>query len=230
MQTLQDATAQGADRGTRSSARDVHVLVAGKNARPRPPRRPSSRASKKVLHCEADRFERPLAEPMAALDRVAGRHLRHARRAGHHQRQELHAPRRRPSRRDADLGDHRGRWRPTSSSGSIYAGNAIQTVQSSEPKKVITVRTAGFQATAGGGNRPDRDGRGSRRSRAFRLSGRESVALRPPGADLGADHHLGRSRHAESARISRLLETVADKLGAAVGASRAAVDAGYRAE
>ena len=72
----------------------------------------------------------------------------------------------------------------------------------------------------------DRDDRRAGRSRPFVLSGREPVEDRPAGTDLGQHHHLGRARHAERREL-QLLDKVADKLGAAVGASRAAVDAGY---
>jgi electron transfer flavoprotein alpha subunit len=110
----------------------------------------------------------------------------------------------------------------------IYAGNAIQTVQSGEAKKVVTVRTAAFQATtAGDGAAPI-----------------ETIAdVTDPGLSSFAGESLARSDRPEltSARIiisggramqnaenfKTYIEPVADKLGAAMGASRAAVDAGY---
>ncbi len=110
----------------------------------------------------------------------------------------------------------------------IYAGNAIQTVRSRDAKKVITVRTAAFQATGSG-------------------SGLAPVEPVPAAADPGISGFVGeelsKSERPEltSARIiisggramqsrdnfTKYIEPVADKLGAAVGASRAAVDAGY---
>ena len=109
----------------------------------------------------------------------------------------------------------------------IYAGNAIQTVQSGDGKKVITVRTSAFQATGGGG----------------------SAAIAPvaAAADAGVstfkEEALAKSDRPEltSAKIiisggramqnaenfKTYIEPVADRLGAAMGASRAAVDAGY---
>lgn len=109
----------------------------------------------------------------------------------------------------------------------IYAGNALATVRSADPIKVITVRTTGFDAAAAtGGNAPIEDG--------------------APGEDLGCsrfvDQHLTKSARPElaSARIVvsggrgmgsgenfSILEALADKLGAAIGASRAAVDSGF---
>jgi electron transfer flavoprotein alpha subunit len=109
----------------------------------------------------------------------------------------------------------------------IYAGNAVQTVRSKDAKKVITVRTSTFQATGTGG----------------------SAAIEPvtPAADPGVSSFVGEELsktdrpELTSARIiisggramqsrenfSTYIEPVADQLGAAVGASRAAVDAGY---
>ena len=108
----------------------------------------------------------------------------------------------------------------------IYAGNAVQTVQTSDAKKVITVRTASFPAAAGGGSAPV-----------------ETVnAAADPGLSSYVSENLTQSDRPEltSAKVIvsggrgmqngdnfKLLDSVARKLNAAVGASRAAVDAGY---
>ncbi|MGH6813871.1 MAG: electron transfer flavoprotein subunit alpha/FixB family protein, partial [Methylocella sp.] len=109
----------------------------------------------------------------------------------------------------------------------IYAGNAIETVQSTDVKKVITVRTAAFQPAGGGGSAPV-----------------EKIAAAPaPEVSHFKDETLAKSERPEltSARVvisggrgmrnadnfKTLIEPIADKLGAAMGASRAAVDAGY---
>jgi electron transfer flavoprotein alpha subunit len=111
----------------------------------------------------------------------------------------------------------------------IYAGNAMQTVRSKDKTKVITVRTSTFQATGAGGTAPIEE------------------AAAPPPPDPGVSSFVGeelsKSERPEltSAKIiisggramqsrenfAKYIEPVADKLGAAVGASRAAVDAGY---
>lgn len=109
----------------------------------------------------------------------------------------------------------------------IYAGNAIQTVQSLDAKKVVTVRTASFRAAGEGGQAPI-----------------EMVA--PPGSSMHSQfisEELSKSDRPElnsakivvsggralgsSDKFKEMIEPLADKLGAAVGASRAAVDAGY---
>jgi electron transfer flavoprotein alpha subunit len=109
----------------------------------------------------------------------------------------------------------------------IYAGNAIQTVRSKDKTKVITVRTSTFQATGEGGSAPIE----------------EVAAAADPGISTFVGEELSKSERPEltSAKIiisggramqsrenfTKYIEPVADKLGAAVGASRAAVDAGY---
>jgi electron transfer flavoprotein alpha subunit len=109
----------------------------------------------------------------------------------------------------------------------IYAGNAVQTVRSTEQKRVITVRTAAFQATGAGAAAPIEP----------------VTAAADPGLSGFVGEELSKSERLEltSAKIiisggramqnrenfTKYIEPVADKLGAAIGASRAAVDAGY---
>ena len=109
----------------------------------------------------------------------------------------------------------------------IYAGNAIQTVQSKDARKVVTVRTASFKATGEGGS----------------AAVEKIAAAADPGVSSFVSEALAKSDRPElaSAKIivsggralqsaenfQKVIEPVADRLGAAVGASRAAVDAGY---
>ena len=110
----------------------------------------------------------------------------------------------------------------------IYAGNAIQTVQSVDPRRVITVRTAAFQATPAGGNAeiaPVAAGRqapASRPSRANRWPG----PIVPNWRRRGSSYPAGRAMQSAE-NFAKYIEPVADRLNAAVGASRAAVDAGF---
>ena len=109
----------------------------------------------------------------------------------------------------------------------IYAGNAMATVQSSDPIKVITVRGTAFPAVGGGGGgaiEPIAGGARFGRSRFLRqeLSKSERPEL------TSARVIVSGGRGMQSSENFALVEAVADRLGAAVGASRAAVDAGYR--
>lgn len=109
----------------------------------------------------------------------------------------------------------------------IYAGNALETVQSSDPKKVLTVRTSAFDSAAEGGSAkissvdPGPGAPGTKFvSDAMVKSDRPELA----GAKIvvSGGRALGSAEEFQS-----VIEPLADKLGAAVGASRAAVDAGY---
>ena len=108
----------------------------------------------------------------------------------------------------------------------IYAGNAIATVQSSDAVKVITVRTTGFDAAAGGGSAAIENvtavadsGQSSFISRELAKSDRPELTA--------AKIIVSGGRGMGSGDNFKILEPLADKLGAAMGASRAAVDAGY---
>jgi len=108
----------------------------------------------------------------------------------------------------------------------IYAGNAIATVQSSDEKKVLTIRPTGFDSAELGGSAEIASIEASAANGSTSVAGRElTVSERP---DLGAaDIVVSGGRGVGSAENFKIIEGLADKLGAAVGASRAAVDAGY---
>lgn len=109
----------------------------------------------------------------------------------------------------------------------IYAGNAIETIQSLDDKKVITVRTASFKATESNGNALIVPLKSAADPKLSRYIG-EAVAKseRPELSDAKIIVSGGRGLGSEEQFISCLLP-LANKLGAALGASRAAVDAGY---
>lgn len=109
----------------------------------------------------------------------------------------------------------------------IYAGNAIQTVQSSDAKKVITVRTASFAAAGEGGSASVEavSAAGNPGVSSFvsdALASSERPELTSAKVIISGGRALGSSE-----KFQEVILPVADKLGAAVGASRAAVDAGY---
>ena len=108
-----------------------------------------------------------------------------------------------------------------------YAGNAIQTVQATDAKKVITVRTASFAAAGEGGSAsvetiPAAADPGLSSFVSSELSGGDRPELTSAKIIISGGRALGSSK-----KFQEVILPVADKLGAAVGASRAAVDAGY---
>ena len=108
----------------------------------------------------------------------------------------------------------------------IYAGNALETIQSSDAKKVITVRPTNFAPAAEGGSAPVESVAGAEAGKAT-FVGEELVKSDRP--ELGAAKIIvsGGRALGSAEEFHAVIEPLADKLGAAVGASRAAVDAGY---
>lgn len=109
----------------------------------------------------------------------------------------------------------------------IYAGNAMATVQSQDPVKVITVRTTAFDPVATGAAAPVESLAVAADTGLTVLQGRELTKSERP--ELGAAKIIvsGGRGLGSGENYHRLLEPLADKLGAALGASRAAVDAGF---
>ena len=108
----------------------------------------------------------------------------------------------------------------------IYAGNALETIQSSDGKKVITVRPTGFDAAAEGGSASVETVTGADAGKAAFVSEEMVKSDRP---ELGAAKIVvsGGRALGSAEEFHAVMDPLADKLGAAVGASRAAVDAGY---
>ena len=109
----------------------------------------------------------------------------------------------------------------------IYAGNALATVKSADPVKVITVRTTAFDAVEGGNSAPVEAIGAAADTAQTQLQGRELTKSARP--ELGAAKIIvsGGRGLGSGENYNSLLEPLADKLGAALGASRAAVDAGF---
>jgi len=108
----------------------------------------------------------------------------------------------------------------------IYAGNAMATVRSNDALKLITVRTTSFEAAEFGGAAPVEDVSGGIDAQLSTFAGEELTRSERPELTT-ADIIVSGGRGMQSSENFAMLETLADKLGAAVGASRAAVDAGY---
>lgn len=110
----------------------------------------------------------------------------------------------------------------------IYAGNAIQTVQATDAKLVVTVRTASFQATGAGGAKaaieaaPAAADPGVSRFKGSEIAHSDRPELGSAKIIISGGRSVGSAEN-----FAKYIEPIADKLGAAMGASRAAVDAGY---
>jgi electron transfer flavoprotein alpha subunit len=108
----------------------------------------------------------------------------------------------------------------------IYAGNALETVQTSDAKKVITVRPTAFAAAGEGGSAPI-ETVGGAEAQQTRFVSEEMVKSDRPELAAAKIVVSGGRAMGSAEEFSKVIEPLADKLGAAVGASRAAVDAGY---
>ena len=108
----------------------------------------------------------------------------------------------------------------------IYAGNALETIQSGDAKKVITVRPTAFAAAGEGGSAPVESVAGAEAPKTTFVAEEMVKSDRP---ELGAAKIIvsGGRALGSSEEFHAVMEPLADKLGAAIGASRAAVDAGY---
>jgi len=109
----------------------------------------------------------------------------------------------------------------------IYAGNALETVQSSDAKKIITVRATAFKAAAEGGSAAVETVSAAGAMAHTRFVSDEIVKSDRPELSAAKIVVSGGRALGSAEEFQRVIEPLADKLGAAVGASRAAVDAGY---
>jgi electron transfer flavoprotein alpha subunit len=109
----------------------------------------------------------------------------------------------------------------------IYAGNALETVQSSDAKKIITVRATAFKAAGEGGSASVETVSAAGAMAHTRFVSDEIVKSDRPELSAAKIVVSGGRALGSAEEFQRVIEPLADKLGAAVGASRAAVDAGY---
>jgi len=223
--TLNDATAKALTAAAALGA-PVHVLVAGAGCRPVAEAAARLAGVAKVLLADSPLYAHRLAEPLAALIvSLAGPYDAIVAPATTTGKNVM--PRVAALLDVMQVSEISKVVAPDTFERPIYAGNAIQTVQATDSTKVLTVRTAAFQATGEGGD----------------ASIETVAAIADPGLSSFKGEELSKSDRPElaSARIiisggralgsaenfGKVIEPIADKLGAAMGASRAAVDAGY---
>jgi electron transfer flavoprotein alpha subunit len=222
---LKDATLK-ALTAAKALGSPVHILVAGKDCKAVADAAARLDGVQKVLLADGAPYEHALAEPLGALIvSLAGPY--DVIMAASTSNGKNVMPRVAALLDVMQVSDVVKVISPDTFERPTYAGNAMQTVKSKDPKKVITVRTASFSATGAGESAPVEP----------------VAAVADPGISTFVGEELSKNDRPEltSARIiisggramqsrenfTKYIEPVADKLGAGMGASRAAVDAGY---
>ena len=226
-----NASVRGATLNTVAAAlqcdAEVHVLIAGANAGAAAAAAAQIAGVKRVLHADGEQFAHGLAENVAAQVLAIASDYSHilfpATAAGKNV-----APRVAAKLDVGQISDITKVISADTFERPIYAGNAIATVQSLDAKKVITVRTTGFDAAAASGGAASVDTLSPvADSQKSAFVGSEIAKNDRPELTAAKIIVSGGRAMGSSDKFTAVLTPLADKLGAALGASRAAVDAGY---
>jgi electron transfer flavoprotein alpha subunit len=222
--SIKDATHKALTAASQMGG-DVHVLVAGHNADGAAKAAAKLSGVKKVLHLESAALERPLAEPMAAVIVALASTYDHVVAPATTNGKNF-MPRVAALLDVMQISDISEVKSADTFVRLIYAGNAVQTVQSLDSKKVITVRTASFAAAGEGGSASvEKVNAAADPGLSSYVSENLTVSDRPELTSAKVIVSGGRGM--QNGENFKMLDAVAKKLNAAVGASRAAVDAGY---
>jgi electron transfer flavoprotein alpha subunit len=224
--SLKDATNKALTAAAALGA-EVHVLVAGENAKAAADAAAKLSGVTKVLLADNAAYAHDLAEPLAALI-VALAPSYDAFVAAATSRFKNVMPRVAALLDVMQVSEIIKVVSPDTFERPIYAGNAIQTVKSKDAKKVITVRTSTFAAAAANGGSAAIENVGPAADPGLSSFVGEEVAKsdRPELTSARIIVSGGRAMQSRE-NFAKYIEPLADKLGAGVGASRAAVDAGY---
>jgi electron transfer flavoprotein alpha subunit len=205
---------------------DIHLLVAGQGCKAAAEAAAKVPGIAKVLLCDDAAYAAGLAENVAALLVKLASAYGHVL-APANTISKSAMPRAAALLDVAQISEIIGVESPDVFVRPTYAGNAIVTVQSADKIKIITVRATGFDAAPSeGGNAPVETIAGAGETGLTAFGGREQHRSERPEL-ASARIVISGGRGMQSGDNFKMLEKVADKLGAAVGASRAAVDAGY---
>jgi electron transfer flavoprotein alpha subunit len=205
---------------------EVHVLVAGSGCKAVADAAAKLDGVSKVLLADAPAYEHMLAEPVAALIVALAGPYETIMAAATTSGKNI-MPRVAALLDVMQISDVIKVVAPDTFERPIYAGNAIQTVKSKDAKKVITVRTSTFQATGVGGSAPIENAASAADPGLSSFVGEEvAKSDRPELTSAKIIVSGGRAMQSRE-NFAKYIEPLADKLGAGVGASRAAVDAGY---
>ena len=223
-ETLADATVKSATAAAQMGG-ELHVLVAGANCGAVGEAAAKLDGVAKVLVADDALYEKQLAEPMAALvTSMADGYTTIASPASTNGKNFM--PRIAALLDCSQISDITAVVDGQTFERPIYAGNAIQTVRTSEPRKAITIRSTAFAAAGDGGSAAvEAVGTGDNPGISEFIGEELTKSDRPELTS--AKIVVSGGRGMQSGDNFPLLEKIADKLGAAVGASRAAVDAGF---
>ena len=221
--TLNTVTAAAACGG------DVHVLVAGHNAAAAAQAAAQIAGVSKVIHADSEALAHGLAENVAAQVLAIAANYSHilfpATAAGKNV-----APRVAAKLDVGQISDVTQVISADTFERPIYAGNAMATVQSTDGTKVITVRTTGFDAAAATGGSAAVESAAAQADSGKSSFTRSEIAKNDRPELTAAKIIVSGGRAlGSSEKFNEVMTPLADKLGAAIGASRAAVDAGYAA-
>ena len=223
-ETLNDATSKTVT-AARAMGGDIHVLVAGENCGEVAAEAAKLEGAAKVIHVDAPVYAHRLAEPLTALIQGMADGYDHivfpATTTGKNV-----APRLAALLDVMVISDITGVVDADTFERPIYAGNAIQTVKSSDATKIVTVRGASFDSTGEQAPCPVESGAAGG-DPALSTWIEDSVADTDRPELASAKIVVSGGRGVGSEENFEIISALADKLGAAVGASRAAVDSGY---
>ncbi len=223
--SIKDATAKALTAASQLGG-PVHILVAGQGAKGAADAAAKLAGVEKVLLADDAAYSHALAEPFAALIvKLAGAYDAIVAPSTTTGKNVL--PRVAALLDVMQVSDVSAIVSPDTFERPVYAGNAIQTVQSSDAKKLLTIRTASFAAAGEGGSAAVESVSAAENPGSSSFKGEEvAKSDRPELASARIIISGGRAL-ASAENFGKVIEPVADKLGAAMGASRAAVDAGY---
>ena len=226
-----NASIKGATLNTVTAAAqcggDVHVLVAGANAAAAAAQAAKIAGVTKVLHADGADFAHGLAENVAAQVLAVASSYSHILFPATASGKNV-APRVAAKLDVAQVSDITKVISADTFERPIYAGNAIATVQSTDATKVVTVRTTGFDpAAATGGSAAVETVTAVGANAASAFVGSEIAKNDRPELTAAKIIVSGGRALGSSEKFNEVMTPLADKLGAAIGASRAAVDAGY---
>ncbi|TWG35680.1 electron transfer flavoprotein alpha subunit apoprotein [Acidovorax delafieldii] len=206
---------------------DVHVLVAGHNAGAAAQAASKIAGVAKVIHADAPGLEHGLAENVAAQVLAIASNYSHILFPATASGKNV-APRVAAKLDVAQISDITKVASPDTFERPIYAGNAIATVQSADSVKIITVRTTGFDAAAAtGGSAAVETAAATADAGKSSFVGSEIAKSDRPELTAAKIIVSGGRALGSKEKFDEVMTPLADKLGAALGASRAAVDAGY---